>query len=276
MTTTRTITVFGSTGKVGRSLVTHLLDAGATVRAVTRDPAAADLPDGVDVVRGDLLDPATIAAAADGSDAAFLLWPSFDAAGAKEAVAELAGHVPRIVYLSADGAEKGVWGQVEDLVRASGVEWTFLRAGGFAGNTLGWAEQIRADGVVREPYGDAGRSLIHERDIAAVAVRGLLTDELLGASPVLTGPQTLTQIEQARLIGEAIGRPVTWAEATREEARARMLASGWQPAWADGALDAWAGMVTEPESVSSAVADITGRPSTPFGEWARDHAADFR
>lgn len=276
MATNRTITVFGATGKVGRSLVDRLLAVGARVRAVTRDPDAAGLPDGAQVVRGDLLEPATLPAAVDGADAAFLLWPSFDAVGAAEAVTVLAAHVPRIVYLSADVAESGVWGEVERLVRGSGVEWTFLRAGGFAGNTLGWAEQIRTTGVVREPYGRAGRSLVHERDLAASAVQALTTDEYVGATPVLTGPETLTQVEQARLIGEAIERPVRWEEETREAAQERMQAAGWDPAFVVASLDAWAAMVAEPEHVTTTVQDVTRVPARTFREWAADHAADFR
>ena len=53
------------------------------------------------------------------------------------------------------------------------ADWAFLRAGGFAANTLGWAPQIRAESVVRWAFGRAARSLIHERDIADVAVRAL-------------------------------------------------------------------------------------------------------
>jgi nucleoside-diphosphate-sugar epimerase len=44
-----------------------------------------------------------------------------------------------------------------------------------------WADQIRESGVVRWPYGQAARSLIHERDIAAVAVRALTEDGHVGA-----------------------------------------------------------------------------------------------
>jgi uncharacterized protein YbjT (DUF2867 family) len=43
---------------------------------------------------------------------------------------------------------------LEDVVAASGLEWTFLRCGGFAANTLAWAPMIRAEGVVRAPYLD--------------------------------------------------------------------------------------------------------------------------
>jgi uncharacterized protein YbjT (DUF2867 family) len=176
----QTVLVTGATGNVGHHVVAGLRDAGVTVRALSRDPSSSRLPAGVATLGGDLTDPGSLRQAAAGADAAFLLWPLPAAQGAEAAVGALAGQVRRIVYLSAmsvrDGApsaENGVWGQVEQAIRQSGAEWTFLRAGGFATNTLAWAEQIRSRGAVRWPYGQAARSLIHERDIAAVAVRAL-------------------------------------------------------------------------------------------------------
>ncbi|HYU04361.1 MAG TPA: NAD(P)H-binding protein, partial [Jatrophihabitantaceae bacterium] len=67
--------VIGATGHVGRQVVAQLASAGAFVRALARDPAAADLPAGVDVVRGDLLRPETLEPALRGVDAVFLVWP---------------------------------------------------------------------------------------------------------------------------------------------------------------------------------------------------------
>jgi uncharacterized protein YbjT (DUF2867 family) len=174
------ILVTGSTGNVGRSLVSQLLEVGAEVRALTRDPGSARLPDGANAVAGDLSRPATLREALDGVGAVFLLWP-FTAADAAPAVADvLAGAGPRVVFLSsmgsrADQAEAGTafHAAVERELRRAGLAWTFLRPGGFASNTLLWAAQIRTDGVVRWPYARAARSLIHERDIAAVAVRCL-------------------------------------------------------------------------------------------------------
>ena len=61
MTEQRQILVTGATGKVGRHVVRQLLRTGtATVRALARDPEAAELPAGVEVVRGDLAVPATL------------------------------------------------------------------------------------------------------------------------------------------------------------------------------------------------------------------------
>jgi uncharacterized protein YbjT (DUF2867 family) len=48
------ILVTGATGNVGGHVVAQLRVAGAAVRALVRNPGAADVPDGVEVVRGDL------------------------------------------------------------------------------------------------------------------------------------------------------------------------------------------------------------------------------
>ncbi|HEY1818927.1 MAG TPA: nuclear transport factor 2 family protein, partial [Trebonia sp.] len=158
----------------------------------------------------------------------------------------------------------------------SGAQWTFLRPTGFAANTLMWADQIRDQGVVRWPYGAAARSLIHERDIAAVAVRALTEGGHVGQRYLLTGPEALTQAEQVRVIGEAAGRPVRWQELAPGEARAQLLAAWGDPGFVDSALTTWADLVTQPEPVTRTVAEITGAPARTFREWAGDHASEFR
>ena len=144
------IVVTGATGRVGRQVVTQLSGRGLLVRAVSRDPAVARLPAGVDVVRGDLADPASLEPHLVGADSLFLVWPFTQpelAVGLGSRVAEvLARHVPRIVYLSAQPAASrpdSSWGTMERLIEESGAAWTFLRPTGFAANTLMWADQIQ-------------------------------------------------------------------------------------------------------------------------------------
>lgn len=159
------ILVTGATGSVGREVVAQLGSRGHTVRAVVRDLGAARLPEGTEVVPGDLADPASIAA-----------------------------------QVGDAGEDPGSsWGLAEDSVRQSGAGWTLLRPAGFAKNTLIWAPQIKAGDVVRWPYGRAGRSLIHEADIAAAAVAALTGDGHDQAVYSLTGPAVLTQAEQVEI-----------------------------------------------------------------------------
>ena len=156
------------------------------------------------------------------------------------------------------------------------MQWAFLRPGMFAANArLWWASQIRADSVVRWPYAEALTAPIHERDIAAVAARILCEDGQGGEDYVLTGPESLSQSEQVRIIGEVIGRPLRLEEISPEEARRELLAIMPLPV-INMLLNAWAAAVGQPAYVTSAVAEITGRPARTFRDWVLEHAADFR
>jgi uncharacterized protein YbjT (DUF2867 family) len=265
--------------------VSQLLHTGVAVRALARDPASAGLPNGVDVVRGDLSVPDTLDACLKGVDTVFLLWPALTVDLAPAVLNVIGKHARRIVFLSSLGIRDDLERQpdpinafhadIEHVIEQSGLEWTFLRPGGFATNTLWWAPQIRADGVVRWAYGACARASIHERDIAAVTVRVLTNGGHGGAKYLLTGPQTLTQVELVQIIGEVISRPLRFEEISPETMRSQML-TRLPPAVVDGALTYWARLVTEPEVVSPAVEEVTGAPARPFRDWVRDHASDFR
>jgi uncharacterized protein YbjT (DUF2867 family) len=194
-------------------------------------------------------------------------------------VEAIADRASRIVYLSAQAAAErpdSFWATVERQIEGSGAAWTFLRPTGFAANTLMWAPQIRESDVVRWPNGDAARSLIHERDIAAVAARALTEDGHAGARYVRSGPAALTQREQLQAIGAALGGSLRWEELGREEAHAQLTAAFGDPAFAESALNTWAGVVARPERVTETVREVTGAPAHTFVEWAADHADDFR
>lgn len=283
-TTNGTILVIGATGNVGRHVATRLAGRGLPVRALCRDPEAARdrLPAAVEVVDGDLTRPDSLAAALDGVGRVFLLWPFFTTEHLPAVVAALAARPRHVVYLSAlhvsddqPAEESGIWGAVEAALRAAGPAWTMLRAGGFATNALEWAGQAYT-GVVRAPYGEAARSLIHERDLADVAVAALTDPRRhAGATYLLTGPEPVTMAEQAWLIGEAIGRPVRWDEQPLHEARDELAARYGDAEFAAAGLAYWATLVDQPEPVTDTVERVAGHPARPFRDWAAEHAADF-
>src|SRR5882724_6955687 len=93
------ILVTGATGTIGRQVVAQLLDTGARVRAMTRNPDAAGLPPEVEVVRGDLTAPESIDRCIDGIDAVFLVW-TVPAATASAVMDQMAAHARRIVFLT--------------------------------------------------------------------------------------------------------------------------------------------------------------------------------
>ncbi len=274
--------VSGATGNVGRNVVAQLVAAGEAVRALTRHPAKANLPAGVEVVAGDLLQPEAFGPALEGITGVFLMTVR-GSADAFLAAAKEHG-VRRVVLLSSgtvsdDGAQLNAIGEihkaVEQAVEASGLEWTFVRPGAFAVNALQWAPQIRAGDVVRGPYAEATSTPIHERDIAAVAVQALLGEGHNGVRYVLTGPEALTQAEQVRLIGETIGRAVRYEEIPAEIARQAML-QRIPEGIVNTLLDYQAKSVGQPAPVLPTVEEVTGQPARTFRQWATDHAADFR
>jgi uncharacterized protein YbjT (DUF2867 family) len=254
---------------------------------MTRNPEAASLPPYVEVVRGDLTVPETLDRCLEDIDTVFLVWvaPPDAVAGALERIAT---HARRIVFLTAplktphpffqqpnpsrDAAER-----IERLIETSGIEWTFLRAGIFAGNALHfWGPQIRAGDVVRWPYPDAPTAPTDERDLAAVAVRVLCEDGHAGAEYVVTGPQSLTQAEQVHTIGRAIGRPLRVEQMSPDEARSELLPVLGSSTVVNMLLNAWAAAMGQPAFVTSTGAELTGAASRTFFEWATDHAAEFR
>lgn len=250
------VLVTGATGTVGRHVVELLREAGAEVTTLSRST-------------GDLTDPGSLPL--DEVDAVYLVWPFATAEGAREVVEAVASRARRMVYLSS-AALRDHEREVERLIEGSGAEWTFLRPHAFAANALRWARHVRA-GTVRGAYGSAAAPVVHERDIAAVAVRALLDDGHHGAAYELTGPESIAQAAQVRIISEVTGIPARWEEVPLERARADLLAKGWPPGVVDEVLRAQA---AGPAPVTSTVEEVTKAPARTFREWAAEHAGDFR
>lgn len=280
------VLVTGATGRVGRVVINELLDAGVPVRALIRRPAAAaTLPAKVEVFAGDLTVPESLDPALKGVGAVLLVWTA-PPRTAEAVIERLAGHVRRVVFLSSPHRTPHPFFQqpnpmavlhadIERLIAATGLEPTILRPGMFASNTLAWwAPAIRAGQVVRWPYGAAESAPVDDRDIAAVAARTLHQDEHIGGDYVLTGPESLTQAAQLDVIGDALGRRIAFEEMTPDEFRS--LCEGTVPNSAvDMLLAAWSAAVGQPAYITTAVADILGRPPRTLRQWAAGHASAF-
>ena len=273
-----TILITGATGNVGRHLVTDLLDRGASLRALSRLGAAAGLPDSVPVVEGDLASaPDTTFA---GVDAIFL----FPAATGVDAFVERAvsAGVTRFVVMSslavsernardAESATHNHHRAVEQAVTSRTTDVTILRPGNFATNLLFWAFPIRSGYPVRIPYPTSSQVLTHEADVARAAAITLTESGHAGRIYEMTGPESLTKLDQLAAISTAIGTELSALEITPEDFRVDM--AQFMPAdIVDMLLRYWSETVAEPELP---LEPVLGIEPTSLHQWALDHRADF-
>jgi len=272
------ILVTGATGTVGACVVRRLLAAGHAVRALTRNPSAARLPAGVEVVAGDFTDPASLVPALRGVERVHLVAVEGDGPAIVDTLVE-AG-VRRLTHLGHDDPSRSdddpleSWHRVlRGAIESSDLEWTHLFPGEFMANTREWAPSIRAEGVVRAPFGNWRSTLVHEDDIAAVAVEALLTDGHAGRTYQPTGPEPVLRRDAVRVIGEAIGRELRFDELTPDQAREL-----WREVHEPEVVEWFLEMGRYPDGnswVSPDVEEVLGRPGLTFDRWARDHVADF-
>jgi uncharacterized protein YbjT (DUF2867 family) len=279
------IVITGATGNVGRPLIASLVGAGHEVTAVARGTSA-DLPSGPGIipVAADLTAARSLRAVLTGAEALFLLVPG--AGAGVDAVALLeaarAAGVRRIVLLSSQGvgsrpgaAAYAPMATVEAAVAGSGLEWTVLRAGGFATNAFAWMPTVRARQAVFAPYGDVALPAVDPLDIAEVAAAALTRAGHLGRTYVLTGPEPTTPRQRTEIIAAAIRQPLAFVEVLPGDAREQMLQFMPAPV-ADVTLAILGHPTPEEAQVSPDVEKVLGRPGRSFADWAERNADAFR
>lgn len=283
------ILVTGATGPVGRQVVAQLAEAKADVRGLTRDPKAARFAPEVEVVEGDLGDPASLREALDGVERLFMLMPTFGKPEGRSYDQNLARaasdagvrHIVRLSVLAAaqPGSEDPHTAyhlNGERQVRDSGVPWTFLRPGQFMTNALSWADTIKSEGFVREPYAHIKQAPVDPSDIAACAVSVLTTEGHEGQAYSLSGPESLSIEEQVSRVAAALGREIRVVNVPPDVARAEWLEQGFPEMMVDGILRHMGDENGIHGTVFPHVERLAGRPARSFRQWADDNLDAFR
>lgn len=286
-----TILVTGATGNVGRHVVQQLVQRGAQVRALVRNPASANLPDSVEVVQGDQLDVDALRQAFQGISTLFLLnavvADEFTQALITLNVAREAG-VKRVVYLSVIHSDRyvnvphfaGKFG-VERMLEQMGFEATILRPAYFMDNDLTIKDVVLGYGVYPMPIGGQGLAMIDARDIGEIAAIELLARDRApeGSALIrlnLVGPDTLTGDDVARIWSNALGRPIAYGG--DDTAGFEQNLRQFMPAWMAYDMRQMAerflsdGMVPEAGDVAR-LTQLLGRPLRSYREFASDIAA---
>ncbi len=282
------ILVTGGTGAIGSELLRLLSHAAVPARALTRNLQKAQTLPGITWVVGDLARPETLATAFEGAETVFLLTHYLEDMVELQhnaiAAARAAGvtHVVKVSAFAASdhsNAPIGRWQyQVEKELQASGLGWTMLRPHHFMQNLLAQAEYVIKDGAIYSPSGDGKIPYIDAKDIAAVAFVTLTQPGHVGKKYVLTGSEAISYRQAAEIIAAVIGKTVRFVDESPEDARARRIREGVPPAVIESvlAIGAYQRAGGKTVTITTTVADLTGRPPRTVAEFVQEHAAVFR
>jgi uncharacterized protein YbjT (DUF2867 family) len=263
------IVITGATGNVGRPLVQTLTAAGEEVLPVSRNGEH----------QADLTEPETLKPALDGAEAVFLLTSAdFLANGNLQRAVEVirGAGVPRVVLLSSQGVGTQRHPSIhEDAVTGSGLEWTILRPGNFASNAFAWAESIRTQRAMAAPFADVALPAVDPQDIAEVAAAALREPGHANTVYKLTGPVAISPRQQAEVIQTVLGRPISFTELTRDQARTNMLAFMPAPV-VEATLDVLGSPTPAEQAVSPDVEKVLGRTPHTFADWVTRNVTAFR
>ena len=282
------ILVTGGTGVVGSEILRLLSRAQIPARALTRNPQKAqDLP-GITWVAGDLARAETLTRVFEDVKTAFLLTHYYEDMVALQhhaIVAARAAGVTHLVKASAFAASPhskapiGRWHyQIEQELEASGMGWTVLRPHHFMQNLLAQAQYVSNEGAIYSPSGDGKIPYVAANDVAAVAFVTLTQPGHFGKKYVITGSEALSYRQASEIIGEVIGKKLRFVDESPEEARARRIREGVPPAVIESilAIGAYQRAGGKTVTITSTVADLTGRSPQTVAEFVREHASAFR
>ncbi|MFC6975281.1 NmrA family NAD(P)-binding protein [Halomicroarcula sp. GCM10025709] len=278
------VLVTAATGTVGRHVVAELAGTDVTVRAATRDPAAAsERLDADEFVEFDFLRPETWGQALDGVDRLFLVRVPGVGVDETTAFADAAARVgvAYVVYLSALGAEKNPvipHHRIERHLRTTGMGATFLRASFFMQNLNEvHGEDVRRRDELFVPAGDGATSFVDARDVGAAAAAVLADPAGAAGSYDLTGPEATDYAAVAAVFTDVLDRPIRYADPSIPTFVARWRARD-EPL---GFVLLLVGIYTTARlglagRVTDDLGALLGREPRTLREYVVDYAAEFR
>lgn len=275
------ILVTGATGNVGRPLVGLLVEASVPFKAFVRDPERARdlLGPGVELVRGDFAESATLEAALEGVEVMFLLNGDPELEGRAIDVA-IWSRVRRVVKQSAlaDRLEPPSFHRrIELKLERSGLGYTHLRPNAFMQTLGGYLPALIDDGgTFRLPAGEGRVGWVDVRDIAAVAFHVLTEEGHERRVYPITGPESLSMAEVADKVSGVMGRRVHYENVPLALVHQIMVERGLPARFATFLVGFYAAVREgNHDLVTDTVAEVTGRQPYTFDSFVREHDDAF-
>lgn len=268
-TTQNPILILGGTGKTGRRLAQRLTVRNIPVRIGSRSGTPSF----------DWLDRNTWGPALDGVSAVYIsYYPDIAVPGAAETVEAFARlavgrGIKRLVLLSGRGETEAQ--RAEDMMKASGADWTILRCSWFSQNfSEGFLVENILEGEVALPVGDVGEPFVDVDDIADVAETVLTEPGHVGQLYELTGPRLLSFAKAVAEIGKATGRDIRYRQISHAEFTEAVAAHNLPPEFAWLLNELFTEVLDgRNETLADGVQRALGRQPKDFSAYATETAA---
>lgn len=284
------ILVTGATGTIGSEVVKILSEARAKVRAAVRTknnnwkiPAI-----GVEVVEIDMANPQTLDGAFNGVEKLVLITPFNEnmVEYTKNLVQAAKNHgIKHIVKISAMGADPNgnmifakAHGEAEEIIKKSGIPWTFLRPNVFMQNfaTI-HGENIKNKKSFYAPAARGKTSFVDARDVAECVSNIVLRNGFEGKIYTLTGPEAMDHRGVEHIISGVVGELVKYYP-TEEADFLNELKSIGTPEWNVAALSELYRAIREGylAQVTDEVRTLTGKRAKSLTQFSTDYRKVFR
>lgn len=288
------IVITAPTGDIGTQVTEHILRSGMPFRVIARDPS--ELPkqvtDSADIVEGSHSNREALERAFEGAKALFWLAPSDptapDAEAAyvdfSEAAAQLlpSSGISHVVSISAlgrgwpdDAGHASASIRMDDMLRATGVNYAALACASLMSNVLRQADVIRETGAFYYPApADLKLRHIAPEDVAKVSARLLLDASWSGFREVpMIGPEDLTFDKMATILSTVVGREVNYVEISMAEMKEIMLQNGASEGMALAMIEMLKAKNAGLDQTAERTAEDIANSPTNFRAWAEKRFA---
>lgn len=263
------VLVLGATGKTGRRIVSSLENLGVPVRLGSRSASPSF----------DWNNSANWDQCLEGVTRIYINYaPDLAMPGATDAISELVRRakvagVQHLVLLSGRGEEEAQ--ACEEIVKASGIGWTIVRASWFNQNfSEGAFVEMVQSGQITLPDVSTPEPFVDVDDIAEVVVVALTQPGHAGELYEVTGPRMLTLADIAAELSTATGRTIRYTPVPHD-AFVQGVAESGAPQDVLWMLDYLFATVLDGRNayLTDGVQRALGREPKDFAEYARDVAA---
>ena len=302
-----TILVTGATGTVGSEVVKQLVSSSsssslgkndiiikAAIHSQNRANNFIQYNKSIQTVNVDYNRPETLADALNQVDRLFLLTlPAPDMTVYSNLVKEISkyngsiNHVVKLSSMAAYDEETGfattigrIHREEEKIIEESGMPFTFLRPPAFMQNFITqFGYTIRTQDAFYVPGGEAKISFIDARDVAAVAVKALTSNnqQHIGKAYAITAQEAISYRQAAEILSNEAGRRISYIDIPEEDARKGMEENGMD-AWLIDAIMEFYSIIKagRASQTTNVVEQITGRKPISFSQFAKDYAGAFK